>query len=110
VVSEGSDQGDAAAQSWLGFMYKSGQGVPQDYAEATRWFRKAADQGHVEAQTQLGFIYWIGNHGVPKDLVRAHTWFSRAAARDQTVVKFREAVVGSENSIRWIRDRRRIRT
>ena len=34
-----------------------GQGVPQDYAEAVRWYRKAADQGHAGAQFNLGVMY-----------------------------------------------------
>jgi hypothetical protein len=38
-----ADQGDARAQSILGLMYESGRGVPQDYAEAVKWYRKAAD-------------------------------------------------------------------
>ncbi len=35
-------QGDAAAQTYLGVMYQIGQGVPQNHAEAVRWYRKAA--------------------------------------------------------------------
>jgi len=31
-------------------MYDKGQGVPQDYAEALKWYRKAAEQGFAEAQ------------------------------------------------------------
>ena len=31
-------------QSFLGTMYLDGHGVPQDYAEAMKWFRRAADQ------------------------------------------------------------------
>ncbi len=38
-------QGDADAQYNLVIMYSSGEGVPQDYAEAVRWYRKAAEQG-----------------------------------------------------------------
>jgi TPR repeat protein len=34
-------QGHARAQYNLGFMYASGQGVPQDYAEAVKWFRRS---------------------------------------------------------------------
>jgi TPR repeat protein len=37
-----ADQGDALAQFSLGFMYDNGQGVLQDYAEAAKWYRKAA--------------------------------------------------------------------
>ena len=49
-----ADQGDATAQYDLGLMYAKGQGVPQDYAEAVKWFRKAADQGDASAQYNLG--------------------------------------------------------
>ena len=38
-------QGDTEAQFNLGIRYASGEGVPQDYAEAGRWFRLAAEQG-----------------------------------------------------------------
>jgi hypothetical protein len=34
-------------------MYHDGEGVLQDYAEAMKWFRKAADQGDAEAQYAL---------------------------------------------------------
>ncbi|MDA0221360.1 MAG: tetratricopeptide repeat protein, partial [Proteobacteria bacterium] len=41
-----AEQGNAYAQSILGVMYYEGTGVPQDYAEAVRWYRLAADQGN----------------------------------------------------------------
>ena len=31
-------------------MYQNGRGVPQDGAEAAKWFRLAAEQGDAEAQ------------------------------------------------------------
>ncbi len=37
------------AQLELAQMYALGIGRPQDEAEATKWFRKAAEQGAVEA-------------------------------------------------------------
>ncbi len=39
-----AEQGHAEAQTYLAGMYYQGQGVPQDYAEAVKWYRKAADQ------------------------------------------------------------------
>src|SRR4029077_12512676 len=57
-----------------------GQGVPQDYAEAAKWYRKAADQGFAEAQSNLGAMYAKGQ-GVPQDYVEAYKWFDLAAAR-----------------------------
>ncbi len=38
-----AEQGLAVAQFALGAMYAEGQGVPQDYAAAVKWYRLAAD-------------------------------------------------------------------
>ena len=40
-----AEQGNAEAQVNLGVMCHTGQGVPQDYAEAVKWWRLAAEQG-----------------------------------------------------------------
>lgn len=72
--------GDARAQYNLGTMYANAQSVPQDYAEAVKWYRKAADQGYVEAQYNLGFKYFTGQ-GVSKDYVQSYFWYSLAASR-----------------------------
>ena len=55
-----ADQGNADAQSNLGWMYCTGRGVPQDDAEAVSWYRKAADQGNAAAQSNLGWMYANG--------------------------------------------------
>ena len=75
-----AEQGNANAQTNLGFMYKEGRGVPQDYAKAVKWYRKAAEQGHATAQYNLGFMYGKGQ-GVPQDDAQAHMWFDLAASR-----------------------------
>ena len=54
--------------------------VPQDYAEAARWYRTAAEQGHAAAQFSLGVMYSNGE-GVPQDLVQGYAWASVAAAQ-----------------------------
>ena len=79
AVRQAANQGDAAAQNSLGFMYANGEGVPKDDAEAVRWFRLAADQGLAEAQVVLGIMYANGR-GVPKDSVLAHMWSNIAGA------------------------------
>ena len=40
-----ADQGQASAQTNLGFMYRNGKGVASDNKQAVYWYRKAADQG-----------------------------------------------------------------
>ncbi len=46
----------AAAQFNLGVMYADGTGVPQDDAEAARWYARAAKQGHTDARRQLNAL------------------------------------------------------
>jgi hypothetical protein len=58
-------------------MYYKGQGVEQNYAEAVRYFKKAADQGSVDAQVELGSMYHDGQ-GVEKDYVMAVAYWSVA--------------------------------
>jgi TPR repeat protein len=55
-----------------------GQGVEQDYAEATRWFRKAAEQGQGESQFSMGLRYFEGQ-SVAQDDTEAARWFRLAA-------------------------------
>ena len=52
-------------------MYSVGRGMPQDKAEAARWYRLAANQGYGSAQTNLGVLYAMGE-GVLQDNVQAH--------------------------------------
>ena len=68
----------AEAQFYLGNCYAEGQGVPQSWAEAARWFRKSAEQGNAEAQCGLGVCYAEGN-GVGQSRTEAVRWFRKAA-------------------------------
>jgi uncharacterized protein len=86
-----AEQGDAEAQFVLGGWYYVGRGVPQDYSEATLWFRKAADQGYAQAQHALGRLYYKG-HGVPQDYTQAAAWYRKAADQGNALV---QAALGS---------------
>ena len=58
-------------------MYANGEGVPQDYAEAVKWYRRAAEQGYAAAQYNLGAVYATAR-GVPQDYAEAVKWYRRA--------------------------------
>jgi hypothetical protein len=73
-----AEKGESAAQFSLGWCYFKGEGVPQDYGEAVKWYRKAAEQGNARAQCNLGWCYHAGR-GVPKDYVESAKWFRKAA-------------------------------
>ena len=63
-------------------MYDNGEGVPQDDAEAVRWFRLAAEQGEARAQFNLGIRYANGE-GVPQDDAEAIRWYRLAAEQGE---------------------------
>jgi len=97
-----ADQGNAEAQVLLGDIYATGsapeirgigQAVPKNYAEAVKWYRKAARQGNPFAEFDLGVMYRDGQ-GVPQDYVHAHMFFNLAAAAGNVVeaVKDRDLV------------------
>jgi hypothetical protein len=83
--------GDAQAQTYLGFMYAQGHGVPQSYVQAAYWYRRAAEQGNATAQYWLGLMYDKG-HGVPANVIEAYKWLNLAIAR-ATVRRERESWV-----------------
>ena len=70
--------------------------MPQDAAEAVRWYRLAADQGLADAQFFLGNMYANG-HGVPQNDVLAYMWENLAASRSdgetrELATDFRERI------------------
>jgi len=75
-----AEDGDAPTQFNLGLLYLDGHGVPQDPAEAAKWFRRSAEQGYTEAQHNLGAMYASGL-GVRRDYVEAYKWLNICAAK-----------------------------
>ena len=49
---------DAEGSFQMGRAYFYGTGVLQNYAEAAKWFRKAAERGHAKAQHNIGLVLW----------------------------------------------------
>ena len=72
-LKSAAQAGDAAAQYAMGARYAVGEGVPQDYATAARWFTLSAKKGYARAQGMLGAYYWSGR-GLQKDLKKAYFW------------------------------------
>jgi TPR repeat protein len=71
--------GDARAQTYLGYMFAYGKGVPQNYMVAAGWYRCASQQGFPTAQYMLGLMYDKGQ-GVPQDYVVAYSLLDLAVA------------------------------
>ena len=68
--------------------YYYGRGSRLDYAEAAKWYRKAAEQGNSDAQYSLGHMYLFGL-GVRQNSQDAANWFLKAALQGNTKARRR---------------------
>jgi TPR repeat protein len=72
-----AEQGDVNMQLLIGSIYDLGQGVPQDDAEAVKWYERAAMQGSAKGQYQLGAVY--ARSAQVKDPYQGYKWLTIAA-------------------------------
>lgn len=75
-----ADQGSVQAQLVAGQLLYQGQGAPQDFPRALRYFNAAAQQGNANAMAFLGEMHAAG-HGVPQDNATALRHYEAAAAK-----------------------------
>lgn len=79
----------------LGDDYYFGRnGKAQDYAEAVKWYRKAAEQGDARAQFYLSHCYAYGR-GVSQDYSEAVKWLRKAAEQGDAL---------AQNNLGWCYD------
>ena len=86
------DLRSSAVQFNLGILYNNGQGVPQDYVEARKWFLKAAEQRHALAQFNLGVLYDFGQGGL-QDYAEARKWYLKAAEQGDADAQYNLGVL-----------------
>lgn len=83
-VRHAAEQGNALYQFRLGQMYETGEGVPQDYEEAIKWYMKSAKQGDPLGQSSLASMYLDGNGG-SQNYELAAKWYSKAADQGEYI-------------------------
>ena len=76
------DQNNADNQYKTALNYFSGIDVEMDYAEAVKWFLKAANQGHIGAMAILVECYRYG-YGVEKDEAKEQEWTEKFSAKQE---------------------------
>jgi TPR repeat protein len=84
-------QGDADAAYQLGFLYDTGDGVPQDEKEALRWYLMGAQKGHSKAQFNLAVMLEEGR-GQVTDLRKAFFWYEKAAQQGESNAQYNLAL------------------
>jgi uncharacterized protein len=67
-------------------MHQNGEGVPQDFLEAAKWFYRSAVRGYTPAQFNLAGLYGTGR-GVPLDDAEAVKWYRCAAEQGVAAAK-----------------------
>lgn len=75
-------QGNADAQTSLGFMYQNAQGCEKDDAKALELYEKAAEAKQPFALFNLAILYMNGLGGVEHNQFKAHELFLEAAVRE----------------------------
>ena len=73
-----AEEGNAAAQDYVGTMLCEGLGVGMDEYLAVSWYEKSAAQGYAKAQYSLGFMY-VNGRGVEKNRLKGISLISQAA-------------------------------
>ncbi len=81
---DAAEQGDAIAQSRLGYIFDTGRSTAEDNIMARIWYEKAVAQGDLDAEVNLGVLYRNGE-GVPVDSARAFELFTHAAQANHPV-------------------------
>ncbi|MBL8251511.1 MAG: sel1 repeat family protein [Candidatus Competibacter sp.] len=95
LLSTLADNGHAASQFRLGYLYRRGLGVPRNPRLAIYWFEKAARQDDVGGQYWLAESYRRGE-GVPASPELALQGFQRLAARGYAPAQYQVALAYAE--------------
>lgn len=80
VIKELEAIQSAEARARLGFLYREGIGVTQDYQKSLTYFIPAAIKGNSFAMYNLGYLYAQG-YGVTKNILKAIEYYEKAAAQ-----------------------------
>ena len=81
-----AEAGDLDAQTYLGYAYQYGQGVPREVKAAETWFERSARAGGRDARLALALVVWVHDSSV--DFDGAAFWSALAAKDGDPVALF----------------------
>lgn len=106
-----AEQGNQQAMFNLAVMYMRAQGVPENQAQAARYFYGAAQKGQPMAQYMWGSFRETGEMGGPADLKEAAQWLLKAAQQGHAQAQYKIGVMyrtgsgvgqDTEQSVYWL--------
>jgi TPR repeat protein len=86
LLRKAAESEELRAEDVLGWVFASGNGVPNDFEEAIRWWRKAAEKGYPRAESRLGWAFANGR-GTAKDETEALKWWRLAAQKEDSLAE-----------------------
>lgn len=86
TLVKAATEGDVKAQNCLGDCYAFGRGVPLDYDEALKWFRRAAEQGDEVAK--INVRYAENMKIIPAEKAKAEMMTEKAANEGDAEAQF----------------------
>ena len=89
-----AEKGDALSQFLLADLYENGEGVPQDYDEAARWYTECSKRRPVRycSGKLLAVIMYEKRQGVPQNDAEAFKWYKTAATGGDAKAQYYLAV------------------
>jgi len=78
VIKSAAQLREAQEDYQLGVPAADGNGVPQSYLAAAKYYQRAAEKGYMPAQYNLAYLYGNGL-GVKQDYTQAAAWYRKAA-------------------------------
>ena len=82
-----ANKGFSGAENNLGYMYKSGIGVKQNYEKAIELYLRSAKKGYVHAQVNLAHMYGSGK-GTKTDHDKANFWLQKASEQNFPLAQY----------------------
>ena len=91
-MRKAAEEGDAAAQCYLGICYQTGQGVTQDYQQALSGSAGPPNRTTRPRSVTWAYCYQSGL-GVPQEYGQAAKWFREAAEQGDPAAQFNLGVL-----------------
>ncbi|PKC10699.1 HCP-like protein [Rhizophagus irregularis] len=95
-IRKAAENGNKAAQFYLGKYYYYGTGIEKDYGKSFEWYEKSAKQGYNNALYALAHLY-IKGRGTEKNSEKAYGWIEKAAENGNKFAQYHLGAIYQNN-------------
>jgi TPR repeat protein len=88
ALREKAEAGDTKSRTRIAWRYYGGFGVPQDRAEAMKWYKILAEAEEYSGMIFMGRSYLNGQNGLEKNYSKAFYWLSKCESEERARFMF----------------------